>query len=217
MREPKQERSAATREKLLEAAIATLAKRGYADTTTSTIAEEAGVTRGAIQHHFASREQLLDCALDYLNEKRCEQVHEMLAGDRDSLSTADVLDIIREQAFGDFFKATLVFFMGIHNHPDYREIIRRYDKKVADKLGEVIEWYFGTALLKDPEGRELIRGTLAMIRGVQLMHYLMPGSKRMKTTIMGPDSSGAMWEFWRHRIAGDIDRCIERLRREGAG
>jgi len=212
LKETKQARSAATRERLLEAAVATLAKRGYSDTTTTTIAEEAGVTRGALQHHFASRELLLDCAMDYLNEKRCEKVQEILSVDRQSMSTADVLDVIRLHAFGDFFQATLVFFIGIRNDPDYMEKIRIYDSKVSDKIGEVLDWYFGEAFSRDAEGRNLIVGAMNLIRGIALMKYLMPSRSLRSESLMGPDVSGRLWNFWKDRIAADIDQCLARLR-----
>jgi AcrR family transcriptional regulator len=53
------ERRAATRTALLDAAIACLVEEGYANATTRRIAERAGVTPGALQHHFASKTELL--------------------------------------------------------------------------------------------------------------------------------------------------------------
>ena len=46
------ERSASTRQALLDATIACLVEDGYANTTTSRVAERAGVSRGAHLHHF---------------------------------------------------------------------------------------------------------------------------------------------------------------------
>ncbi|MFF2768616.1 TetR family transcriptional regulator, partial [Streptomyces bacillaris] len=52
---PKQDRSRATRQRLLEAAVACLAEHGWAGSTVSVVAERAGVSRGAAQHHFPTR------------------------------------------------------------------------------------------------------------------------------------------------------------------
>jgi AcrR family transcriptional regulator len=49
------ERSAATRDALLDATIVCLVEDGYANTTTSRVAERAGVSRGAHLHHFQTR------------------------------------------------------------------------------------------------------------------------------------------------------------------
>ncbi|WP_267382904.1 MULTISPECIES: TetR/AcrR family transcriptional regulator [unclassified Sphingomonas] len=58
-RRPQAERSADTRAKLIEAAIACLHRSGYSATTVSTVATEAGVSRGAMTHHFAAKNDLM--------------------------------------------------------------------------------------------------------------------------------------------------------------
>ena len=52
------ERSASTRALLLDATIDSLVEDGYASTTTTGIADRAGVSRGAQMHHFASKDLL---------------------------------------------------------------------------------------------------------------------------------------------------------------
>ena len=52
------ERSAATTALLLDAARELFAKKGYADTATEDILNAAGVTRGALYHHFDSKAAL---------------------------------------------------------------------------------------------------------------------------------------------------------------
>jgi AcrR family transcriptional regulator len=54
----KQERSAETRERLIVAAMGVIAERGYAEASTPLVAEAAGVSRGALQYHFSSRDDL---------------------------------------------------------------------------------------------------------------------------------------------------------------
>jgi AcrR family transcriptional regulator len=51
--------STSTRLALLNAAIDLLVDRGFGALTTTRLAEHAGFTRGALQHHFASRDDLL--------------------------------------------------------------------------------------------------------------------------------------------------------------
>ncbi len=60
------QRSAATREALLDATIACLVEDGYANTTTSKVAERAGVSRGAHLHHFQTRSALVAAATSAL-------------------------------------------------------------------------------------------------------------------------------------------------------
>src|SRR5208283_2206604 len=62
------EKTAETRRRLLDAAIACLIDRGYANTTTSEIAERAGLSRGAQLYHFPKKEELLTSAIEHLFE-----------------------------------------------------------------------------------------------------------------------------------------------------
>jgi AcrR family transcriptional regulator len=58
-RGPHAERSAQMRQKLIEAAIECLRRVGYAATTTQLVMEEAGVSRGAMLHHFPTKVDLI--------------------------------------------------------------------------------------------------------------------------------------------------------------
>ncbi len=58
-RRTQEERSAATRSQLVQAAGASIAQLGLNQSTFSVIADKAGVTSGALQHHFRSRDELL--------------------------------------------------------------------------------------------------------------------------------------------------------------
>jgi len=67
------QKSAMTRATILEAAIQCFVKCGYKNTTTSRIAAEGGVSRGAMLHHFPSRDAVIKGAVLFLQEKRLEE------------------------------------------------------------------------------------------------------------------------------------------------
>lgn len=58
-RRTQEERTAQTRLALIDAAIAAIGEWGYAGASTTLIAERAGVSRGAMLHHFATRAVLM--------------------------------------------------------------------------------------------------------------------------------------------------------------
>jgi AcrR family transcriptional regulator len=63
-------KSAQTRERLVEATIRCLVKFGYANTTTLRVAAEAGLSRGAMMHHFENGAALMQATVTELHEKR---------------------------------------------------------------------------------------------------------------------------------------------------
>jgi TetR/AcrR family transcriptional regulator, transcriptional repressor for nem operon len=56
------------REKLLEAALKLIRARGYSATTVDDLCKEAGVTKGAFFHHFASKDALAVAAANHWSE-----------------------------------------------------------------------------------------------------------------------------------------------------
>lgn len=63
-------KSAKTRSRLIEANIRCLVKYSYSNTTTPKVAEEAGLSRGAMLHHFENGRQLMQATLIELHHKR---------------------------------------------------------------------------------------------------------------------------------------------------
>jgi AcrR family transcriptional regulator len=59
------DRSAATRKQILEATIHCLDACGYGAVTNIRVADEAGVSRGAMMHHFPTRQALIVATVEY--------------------------------------------------------------------------------------------------------------------------------------------------------
>jgi AcrR family transcriptional regulator len=78
------ERSAATRAKLIEAAVQSLHKFGYAATTTILVAKRAKVSRGAMLHHFPNKIDLVlaaaKYAADYQRSSHRRKLRDIAAG-----------------------------------------------------------------------------------------------------------------------------------------
>ena len=73
-RETQAARSARTRGALLDAARRLFAEKGFAATGREEIAGQAGVTRGALYHHFASKAELAAAVVDQLEGELVERV-----------------------------------------------------------------------------------------------------------------------------------------------
>lgn len=58
-----------TREKIINAVISIIQEGGFGSASSSKIAERAGVTWGAVQHHYGSKEDILRAIMDLSHEK----------------------------------------------------------------------------------------------------------------------------------------------------
>lgn len=63
-------KSAQTKARLVEATIRCLVKYGYSRTTTPKVADEAGLSRGAMLHHFEGGRQLMQATIVELHHKQ---------------------------------------------------------------------------------------------------------------------------------------------------
>jgi AcrR family transcriptional regulator len=88
------ERTETTREALIEAARALFAERGYAGVGTEEIVRAAGVTRGALYHHFDGKRDLFEAVYERIEVELAQRI---AAGALDS-GTADPLEAMRAGA-----------------------------------------------------------------------------------------------------------------------
>jgi AcrR family transcriptional regulator len=70
----KADQSEATRAALVEAARELFAQRGYAAVSTEEIVRSAGVTRGALYHHFAGKRELFEAVYEDVERRLVEQI-----------------------------------------------------------------------------------------------------------------------------------------------
>jgi AcrR family transcriptional regulator len=76
-------KSLAARRKICEATIGCLARQGYHRTSIARVVDSAGVTPGALQHHFPTKEDLIVAAADHLLEGSMERTRRYAVSQRD--------------------------------------------------------------------------------------------------------------------------------------
>src|SRR2546430_6184940 len=74
VRTPQQERSRATQQRLLDATVECLIEHGWSGTTTTLVAEKAGVSRGAQLHHYPTKAALVLAAVEHLAGRRAAEI-----------------------------------------------------------------------------------------------------------------------------------------------
>ncbi|MFN4187242.1 MAG: TetR/AcrR family transcriptional regulator [Acinetobacter johnsonii] len=68
----REQKMAETRKKLIEVARRAFAEYGYADTSMDKLTAEAGLTRGALYHHFVDKKGLFAAVVDQIDSEMAE-------------------------------------------------------------------------------------------------------------------------------------------------
>jgi AcrR family transcriptional regulator len=178
-REPRQDRSRATHARLLEAAITCLAELGYPASTVSVVAERAGVSRGAAQHHFPTREALFTAALEHVSAMRAEQLRHQLDGPRRPRSTADVVELIFALFSGAPFRAALALWVAAAAEPQLREQIVPLEARIGRDVHRMVLELLHVDESR-PGARETVQATLDLARGLGLADLLTDDSRRRR-------------------------------------
>ena len=72
--------SATTRELILDAATSLLASRGAEHATVRKVAAEAGLSPGAVQHHFKTRDELIAAVYEHTAELFRDDLEATISG-----------------------------------------------------------------------------------------------------------------------------------------
>jgi AcrR family transcriptional regulator len=176
--EPKQDRSRQTRRRLLETTIRCLAAHGWEASTVGFIAAEAGISRGAVQHHFRTREALIVAALEHMFDERVALLDRFgdPAGSGPERVHAVVCGLV-EIVGGDLFRAALQVWTVAAADPELRAAVVPLERRFARGAHER-----AVRLLRvddsDPELRGLVQATLDLARGLALADVLTDDSRR---------------------------------------
>jgi AcrR family transcriptional regulator len=189
------ERSATTRQALLDATIACLVEEGYANTTTARVAERAGVSRGAHLHHFQTRSALVAAAVEHLRVRRAEEL--MAAADAlpsGPERVTQALDLLWRSYTSPLFQGALDLWSAGRTDAELRSHLVKIERDFDRQTMELARRLFPQAAER-PDFEQLIEMAASTIRGLTLLDTLHAGRER----------SRKQWPFCRARLAAMLE------------
>jgi AcrR family transcriptional regulator len=174
------ERSAATREALLDATLECLVEDGYANTTTTRVAERAGVSRGAHLHHFQTRSALVAAAIEHLAIKRRDELIdavENLPTGRERV--AEGLDLLWSNYANPLFQGALDLWSAARTDPELRPHLVTVERQLDRQTLTLARRLFPDVADR-PDFERLVEMSVATIRGLTLLDTLHPGDDRAR-------------------------------------
>jgi AcrR family transcriptional regulator len=131
-----EERSERSREQILAAALKLFSHRGYGATSVRDVAEEAGLSKGNVYHHFPDKETIFRALLDQyfraLSDPDHPFLHALAQGtfpeNLEQLGRATRESVERYRAYVALIYVDVVEFDGAHIRKFYEEMAERFDK-----------------------------------------------------------------------------------------
>jgi len=163
------ERSALTKNRVLKAAIASIERMGLQHASTHDIAAEAGVSRGAMLHHFSTRTSLLKVAFGMLLDQEVEELRrysKTVATDGSSLPS--IISYIWERYQGRLFMVTVDYLSLARVDSDTLDAVSEEAARFNDNLNAVWDKCLKQVDLADDDKRRMMNQTMALIRGLAL-------------------------------------------------
>lgn len=197
MRPTQAQRRAATTDKVLAATIDCLVELGYASTSTRHIARRAGVTVGALQHHFESKAQLMAAALQRLGDRMAD---DFLAAEPTGGDPAQRLEASLDRLWavhrGPLFEAGVELLVAARTDPEIGAAMGAVSEAFAVRTAEGMVRLFPD-LAAAPGFAEQVMVGLATLRGLA-----MPGF----VTTADPD---ALWAIARPHLLARFATLLE--------
>ncbi len=180
------EKSAAMRARLLDATVDCLVEVGYARTTTTLVSERAGVSRGAMLHHFPTKALLVTQAVIHVADKRIAEfrasVKHLPAG---SDFLASVLDLMWANFSSPTSYAMLELTVAARTDRELFEslqpVVRRYETLIFDTAKEL----FGPLAPSEKEFFQASRTLYFLMHGLVVTDILRDEPDEVQAFLKG--------------------------------
>ena len=175
-----QDRSEATKEKLLAATLSVILRDGWSGASTLKICDEAQVSNGAQTHHFPKKNDLLLAALKHNRDEMQGQTAQRL--DRttnDTSSISDFVDVLRlTKQDESYFYATLESLIAARTDEPLREELQDIDTEWIQSLRSASKRNVG-ALPDGLSAEDITELTLYLVRGMVVQRGVHQDNKHL--------------------------------------
>jgi AcrR family transcriptional regulator len=174
---PQAERAERMRERLLDATIDCLATTGYGVMSTNDVVRTAGVSRGALAHHFPTKTDLVTAAAVRLLAQREADFRERFSAMAPEERTPAVaLDVLWSFYADPSGIALLELTVAARSHPELKDVLGPMTRQIEASTADVFVEYFPD-LARLPVAEPALRAIYALFAGLMV-------------TAMGGDNHG---------------------------
>ena len=173
----REEKKARTRERLVDAAARVFARKGFAGTSLDEIADEAGVTKGAVYSNFDSKEDLVRAVLEERLETPLRsiawEVDRQGSMEEDAVRASEQLGAVLDQQ-RDALLLSFEFAIHAARDTDFRDDFVAYHRDAIKGMAEVIQERLGSEFALELPAEALASIFNAVCNGVALERLMNP-------------------------------------------
>jgi AcrR family transcriptional regulator len=175
------ERSSETRRILLETTIRCLHTRGYAATTTLLVAQEAGLSRGAMLHQFPTRVDLMMFVVQSVFDEEVAIYNARLAAIPDAKERKYAFpQIVWEVLSRPAGVAVLEILQGSRSDPDLTERLAPLQAEIEENALALLVRWFGDG---GAGSKTLMRLVVWAVRGLSIAQVLAPDPEEIEKSV----------------------------------
>jgi AcrR family transcriptional regulator len=161
-----------TRQRIAEAAAAVLVTGGGTPPSTLAVQRAAGVSRGALLHHFPSRAHLLAAAVATLRAGNAAAVRDALAEAQGADAVERAVRALAASAVRPEMSAEYGLWAASRADDDLRQALRGQERDARDSLHAVVGGAFGPDLVAHPAFPRVAALTVQFMRGLAVTQSL---------------------------------------------
>lgn len=154
--------------------------RGYNGASTALIAERAGVSRGAILHHFGTRAALMAEVIVTVYRRENAQYHETVSSGRSGQRIADWPTILWDVLSQPSGMAVLEILQATYSDPELANDVVAMQAVVENEALAAMRSNLGG---NQEEARALMRLMVWSVRGLSIANRLMPDRDATRAAI----------------------------------
>lgn len=179
-RRTQQERRDATRRALLDATVACLTELGYAGTSTLEVQKRAGVSRGALLHHFPSKASLLVAAVPHLAELRGRELRRLSRDLPEEGRLEGALSLLWESFSGPLFLVATELRYAAREDEELRRALVAAERQLHADIFKSFRELFGPLITQLPAFEEALELSIHFMSGLAMTSTLHQDPERLR-------------------------------------
>jgi len=189
-----------TRERVLRAAVRTLATEGYAATTARSVARSGGFAPGVIYYHFEDLEDLLQAAAQYTSERRLDRYRAELAT---ATTATELLTQLRRLHAEDMAEGHIAAIQELvaaaSSSPRLAERVREQIEPWHEFAEQILRGLISQTPLADViPVREAAAAAVALVLGMELLSHLNAEQMQPEASFRAAEQVAAFFDALNH-------------------